>query len=160
MLLGASLSLLGLVARGELELSSCLSCWAISGASYERLSEQLLWIVLRSCMISKVCCVLLLYLGVEISEDREGALSQQLEFLRPDDGNTHELPSVCHDRTREQVWVLSDEAFLIHAEISEEFGIFPEMLCQLDGWLHPLPLFAIIRILLAGALLECFFVLK
>lgn len=86
-------------------------------------------------MLREVLHVLLGDGEVQIPEVVEGALGEKLKLLPPDDGDTHVLSRVCHDRAGQQVRVDRHEALLVEAEVSEELRILLEVLGQLWRWL-------------------------
>lgn len=64
-----------------------------------RLSQQLVADVLRPSMIWEVLSVFAFNYQVKVFEVVEAALSQELQFRRPDYGDAHVLPGVGDDCT-------------------------------------------------------------
>ena len=130
------MSLLGLAARGKLELiGNVLSDRGLSSALRLRIGEYLIGVVLGASMVWEILSILALDDEVELSEFLQRASGQQLHLMRPYHCHSHVLPGVCDDSTRQVVGIDSHEAFLIETEIGEELRILPEMSRQLLGWL-------------------------
>ena len=65
----------------------------------------------------------------------ESALGQQLHLGGPDDSHPHKLASIRNNSARQEIWVHSHEALLVHAEVGKELGVFFEVFGQPVAWM-------------------------
>ena len=95
----------------------------------DRLSEHLVREVLHIGMLREILLVLVLNDEVKVAEVAERATGEQLHLVAPNDTDTHVFTRVCNDGARQLVWFDLHERLLVQAEVSEELGIFLEVLC-------------------------------
>jgi hypothetical protein len=84
-------------------------------------------------MMREVFCITTFDDEVEVAEVVKVALGEVLEFLGPNDCDSHVLSGVGYDGTGQKIGIHCHKALLIEAEVGKKLSILFEILCKSVG---------------------------